>query len=809
MCTGGAPPLVCPVPQTLVTDGAGQIVTGTATDSTGAAASANATVNIDQAPPLLTIVSPANGDVTSSTSVPVSGLTSDTLSGVAGVTCNGTPATVTGSSFTCSFQITQGSISITVAVTDVAGNVTNAVLGVSLQGAHLSISSPAPLALFSSRTIPVTGPVDDPAAVIPVNGVNATITGSTYTANGVQLQEGKNAITATAVNAGGAATTASVNVALDTTPPTVHIDSPSDGAVLTTPQIYVTGLVNDVVTGTVNASQVGVWVNGVTASVGTRSVMAEDVLLVPGANVIIATATDRAGNVNQSRITVTLQDVGTQQRLLLASGNAQSGPVGTVLPQPLVVQAINALGQPIPNLPVTFTVTRSDGQVKSFPLQGRQITVQTDINGQANAGMLLGSRVGNGNNQVMASSPGFIGEVMFCETSIVSAPAQIHVVAGESQTGSPGQPLPESFEAIVVDSGGNPVAGVPVVFNVEQGGGLLEGGTSVTKVSNEDGRVATVLTLALQEGINNNAVSATVTGLPGALATFLASAVTPRNPANTVVTGIVLDNADQPIANATASIKGTNLSALTDVSGKFTISGAPTGAIILFIDGATSTRPETFPFLEFPMVTVAGQDNHLTGTIFLPPLDMDNSKVVGGVEDVVLTRKGTPGGAYTVVGHSPTFPDGSRTGRLTLSSVHADRVPMAPPNGPAPTVVGTLQPARIKFDPPIRIQVPNSSALAAGQVVEVYSFDHDLEQFVSGGTARVSEDASVIVSDPGFGLRVSGWHAAPPPSPPPTCTANCDDKNECTNDACVNGACQHTPVGDGTACTHANNDCPK
>jgi hypothetical protein len=171
--------------------------------------------------------------------------------------------------------------------------------------------------------------------------------------------------------------------------------------------------------------------------------------------------------------------------------------------------------------------------------------------------------------------------------------------------------------------------------------------------------------------------------------------------------------------------------------------------------------------------------------------------------------KGVPGVAYTVFAHSAKFPDGSSVGRLTLSQVHGDKVPMAPPNGTSPAVVGTLQPPRAKFNPPIRIQVPNSSALAAGQVVEVYSFDHDLEQFVSGGTARVSEDASVIVSDPGFGLRVSGWHAAPPPPPPKTCVNGCDDKNDCTKDECVNGACKHTPVANGTACTDDKNECTK
>ena len=99
----------------------------------------------------------------------------------------------------------------------------------------------------------MTGTVDDPAAVVIVNGILATNFGGVFTAQDVILREGNNLLTATATNAGGAAGTASVNVVLDTTPPTVMIDSPSDKAVVTTPQIMVTGLVNDVVTGTVNS----------------------------------------------------------------------------------------------------------------------------------------------------------------------------------------------------------------------------------------------------------------------------------------------------------------------------------------------------------------------------------------------------------------------------------------------------------------------------------------------------------------------------------------------------------------------------
>src|SRR4029077_5407516 len=146
------------------TDGANQIISDTATDALGTSVSASATVNLDRAPPLVSITSPADATVTTSTSVSVNGSSSDALSGLASVSCNGTPATISGGPFNCSFQITQGSLSISVLATDVAGNTATSTVGVSLQGPKLTITTPTPLSLFASNAITVTGTVDDPGA---------------------------------------------------------------------------------------------------------------------------------------------------------------------------------------------------------------------------------------------------------------------------------------------------------------------------------------------------------------------------------------------------------------------------------------------------------------------------------------------------------------------------------------------------------------------------------------------------------------------------------------------------------------------
>ncbi|MFZ0319761.1 MAG: PKD domain-containing protein [Candidatus Sulfotelmatobacter sp.] len=284
-------------------------------------------------------------------------------------------------------------------------------------------------------------------------------------------------------------------------------------------------------------------------------------------------------------------------------------------------------------------------------------------------------------------------------------------------------------------------------------------------------------------------------------ASFLSSGVVPGPVAETIVSGLVLDDADQPIPNATASIQSTNLSALTNAQGQFTIANAPVGDIVLYIDGSTSTSSYTFPTLSFQMATIPGVNNTLGHPVYLPALDTGNSQVVGGAQAVQLTMTGVPGLVYTVAPNSVTFPDGTHVGTLTLSQVHGDRVPMAPPNGTAPRLVGTLQPAGVLFNPPVQMQLPNTDGLAPGQVEDIFSFHHDLEQFVVEGTARVSADGSVIVTDPGFGLTVSGWHGGAGNPQPPTCGDSC---GACQ--ACSGGSCQADPTQLGQSCM-SNDGC--
>jgi hypothetical protein len=117
----------CSSPVELTNDGTNQSASGTCTDKAGnVSPSAPVTgINIDKTSPAIAITSPANGaNVTSP--LAVTGTVTDSLSGTSAVTCNGTAASVNGTSFSCSVPLVTGSNTINAIATDVAGNIATA-----------------------------------------------------------------------------------------------------------------------------------------------------------------------------------------------------------------------------------------------------------------------------------------------------------------------------------------------------------------------------------------------------------------------------------------------------------------------------------------------------------------------------------------------------------------------------------------------------------------------------------------------------------------------------------------------------------
>jgi hypothetical protein len=766
----------CTAPTTITAETAGQVVSGTAVDKAGNSTTATVLVKLDKTPPGIAITSPGSGANIFVSPAPVVGTAADTLSGLAEVTCNGAPATVAGPGFKCGVTLTPGANALVGAATDAAGNTATANLSLNYTRAPaVIITSPANLSYLNISPTTVTGTVDDPAAAVTINSVQAAVVNGGFSV-ALPLAEGPNVVTASATSPAGAVGTASVNVTLDTTPPRVTILSPPEQFETTDNKVTVAGSVNDIVVGTVNAEQAQVSVNGVAAQVANRTFLAADVPLSMGPNVIQVVGRDRVGNAATARITVT-RKVAAQAQIRLVSGNNQSGAVGSTLPAPLVIALTDANGLPVPNKPVIFKVIQNDGMVGAGGQPGPTVIATTDGEGRAQAQWKLGLRAGAGGNSVEAYSVSFEGTALFTATGTQGAAGKIVIDTGNDQIGAINQPLPKPLIAVVVDSGNNRLAGVPVTFTVKEGGGSFNGQPTFTANTDSDGRAAATLMLGLQEGNANNVVEADFPSNESFPAGFTASGRAPRDPTKTTISGVVLDNSNVPIPGVTVRAVLTNLlnsnsfilqsvaAVRTDAQGQFTIPQAPVGFVKLLVDGSTAQLPGTYPTLDYDMVTVAGQANNVGGPIFLLALNEANKLCVtattgGGT----LTIPEAPGFSLAFGPGQVTFPGGSKEGCVSVTVVHGDKVPMVPGFGQQPRFIVTIQPAGAVFNTPARITLPNVDGLKPRAVTEMYSFDHDIGSFVAIGTGVVSDDGQVIRSSPGVGVIKAGWHCGGDPN---------------------------------------------
>ncbi len=762
-----------------LTEGSNHLI-AVATDAAGKTTSVEREVFLDSVAPKVTIDAPAPGQPVNTGIVRVAGLAIDS-NAILAVEANGLSAVRSADRYEVILPVGSGPQTISVRALDAAGNVGTASVQIDTVALPtISITSPADLATVAATTVDVVGSVSDPAAVVSVNGIRADASGGTFIARDVPLIEGGNLISAVATRgagAGASAASATINVVRDLSPPYLAIAAPAQNARVHTATVTVSGLVNDLVAGTVNAGEVSVKVGPVTAEVSNRSFLARDVPLVEGTQDLAVEAVDASGNRATATLTVRRAPPGTA-RIEIASGDLQSGPIGSLLPQPLTVALVDAAGVPAPGRIVLFEIDGNDGSLAGGK---RLIAVSTDAAGRAATPFTLGKRVGA--QRVTAASVAFADPVVFNLVATHGPASLIVADDGTLQVGVAGLELPRPLIATVTDAGYNRHPGIPVRFRVVSGQGTFAPGDPAAEkvvTTDDDGRAIVSFFLSPEEGIANNRIEARIDGLATSpVATFVASGRAAGDPAATSISGVVLDNSNRPVPGATLRILDSPITATSDAEGQFRVEGTPIGAVKLIVDGSTVTRPGSWPDLEFVLSPVPGRDNPLTMPVYLLPLDLSRALPVDETHGGTVTLAEAPGFALEIVAGSVTFPGGSRSGTVSATLVHADKVPMVPNFGQQPRFIVTIQPAGARFDPPARLTLPNVDGLAPGAVTEMYSFDHDLGHFVSIGPATVSNDGRTVRSNLGVGVIKAGWH----------CGGNPDTSCDCeSDDPCLTGA---------------------
>ncbi|WP_051293467.1 Ig-like domain-containing protein [Pseudoduganella violaceinigra] len=698
-------------------------------------------------------------------------------------------------------------------------------------------SSPRDLTGIVERPTAITGTVDRDVDSVTINQQQATLNGKEFRFERFFLHEGTNLLTVVATDKQGRVGSASITVSVDQTAPFLAVEAPLNNAITSANSIDVQGTVNDAVEGYYAAPDPTVTVRGgqgqVQATVADKQFFAAGVPLALGENNITVSAADQAGNVRSVQLRVMRIGAGSA-RLTSYAGNGQSGRVGSALPKPLTVAALDRDGKPLADTAVTFDVMRGTGNLARDAGAGagvRNLVVKTNADGLASVWLVLGKQSGPASNTVRASAAGMAEGVTFVASGEKGPAQHVRADLGINQFVATGaQPL-EPLTAVVTDDQENRIANAAVRFSVVAGQATFENGSdSIVVATDKNGYAAVRPVLGAEAGETIVKAVPAENGDSFFEALFTMQGLAAQD-GPTRFSGMVMNDKGQPLPGARMSIGRTSLSTTVDEKGMFTFDDIPAGKIDLFVDGRTvKLTGQQYPALHFEASAIKGAQNQLPHPIYLPALEMAEARIVGGDQDVVLKMPGFEGYEMKVFANSVTFPDGSKTGPVVVSPISFDKLPMTPPGGYAGFMApaATIQPSGTRFDPPVQLKIPNTAGLKPGEKKPVYQWDHDLATFVQMGQATVTEDGAFLITDPGTGISKAGWHPIPNPPPPDDCPSSggapsckecqkesssggkcpkksckpddgksCDDHKYCTkDDKCTGGSCQGTKIED-------------
>lgn len=175
-------------------------------------------------------------------------------------------------------------------------------------------------------------------------------------------------------------------IALNETPPTISITSPSAGA--SSPMGTAIQFQSSATASTGSITKVDYYLEGVKLGTSTTSGTwnFSYTPLSYGDYTFEAVATDSAG-VETISAPITVNVSIASPTVAVASGNNQTGTSGAFLANPLVVSVTNSSGTPLANTTVTFSVAQGAGLVSTSTTASPSNSVQvtTDANGMATA----------------------------------------------------------------------------------------------------------------------------------------------------------------------------------------------------------------------------------------------------------------------------------------------------------------------------------------------------------------------------------------------------------------------------------------
>lgn len=232
------------------TDKAGNVAT---TPTTNVLITAN-----DTTPPVLSLLSPTNGQMVGESTTLIVSLSDNSLLGMFSYQLNNMPTNVfplstPSTNLSLSLSLEEGTNALNLFVFDASGNSTNTSLYLFSDQSVPAIVISSPLSGTitnrSDLTISGTSSVSSGSIVsvqVSLNGSNwLTATGTTTWSYNLGCSEGTNLIRARAISSTGKTNSTQIAIFVDTLRPVVTFTSPANGIVLSNTQVTITGTSSD------------------------------------------------------------------------------------------------------------------------------------------------------------------------------------------------------------------------------------------------------------------------------------------------------------------------------------------------------------------------------------------------------------------------------------------------------------------------------------------------------------------------------------------------------------------------------------
>ena len=195
---------------------------------------------------------------------------------------------------------------------------------------------------------------------------------------------------------------------------------------------------------------------------------------LPGGAQLVANIKDKEGDhLKGSPVTFDTK-VSHSVSLTIVSGNNQSAPPTFSLPDPLVVEVKDNLGNPLGNIPVEWEVKLGGGRLLFA-------STITDGEGRSTNGWQLGqSGIQLVNAIVKKSDQSDVPGSPAAFSASLKEPETLVIVSGNDQAAQPDTQLSNPLVVLVKDKDGINMSGVVVNWRVTSGGGQLGSSTSLT-----------------------------------------------------------------------------------------------------------------------------------------------------------------------------------------------------------------------------------------------------------------------------------------------------------------------------------------